>query len=319
MNKPIRIAFVGIGGVGGFYGGLLAHHYENNDQVEIIFIARGAHLKTIKANGLTVIHREKEIVARPTLATDDISKVGPIDFVILCTKSYDLKDTMQSLSTSLQPTTVVIPLLNGVNLGEKIQAIVPDILVLKGCTYIVSQINAPGIVENKGNIQTLYFGPESTLDLSTTKHLIHFEHLLKEAGIEAYFTEDIVRVVWEKFMLVSPAATASSAYHESFGELMKNHNQEMKELVSEVMEIAKKKKIPLAEDSVEKTMIKLANTSYNNTTSMFRDFQVNPRKTEIETLTTYLVEEGKKLGVNTPRYTALEKILKDNIAAFTKQ
>lgn len=309
MNKPIRIAFVGLGGVGGYYGGLMANHYENNPSVEIIFIARGAHLEAIQKHGLQIIHGENIFTTRPHLATDDPSKIGVLDYLIICTKSYDLTDTMHAFKKNLQPSTIVLPLLNGVNHSDVIKEILPEILTLKGCTYIVSQINRPGVVENNGAIQALYFGTNYALDLANHKRLIQLEHFMKESGIDAHLSEEIDLISWEKFMLVSPTATASAWYNLSFGALMESHAELVEKLMGEILLIAQSKGIPLTSLSVEKTMHKLNTFPYEATTSMHRDFNNNPLKTEIESLTEYIVKEGKKLNIPTPAYEKLHNLL----------
>ena len=88
-----KILIVGIGGVGGYYGGLLARKYENHPEIEISFVARGAHLEAIQQNGLKVIAENETFVARPAIATNNVSETGIADYIILATKSYDLAAT----------------------------------------------------------------------------------------------------------------------------------------------------------------------------------------------------------------------------------
>lgn len=96
LNKT-RIVIVGIGGVGGYFGGLLSKKYTGENDIEVVFVARGEHLKEIQNKGLTVINGNDSFVTEPYLATDNYSKIGVADYIIICTKSYDLKQTIEKL------------------------------------------------------------------------------------------------------------------------------------------------------------------------------------------------------------------------------
>jgi 2-dehydropantoate 2-reductase len=152
-----KILIAGIGAVGGYFGGLLAKHFYNSGNVAIHFFARGEHLKEIQKNGLKVIKGDNEFIATPALATDDASAIGIADFIIVATKSYDLETIMQQLRPCINQDTIILPLLNGVDSKERIKNILPGNIVLDGCAYIVSRLKQPGVIENTGNIQTLYF------------------------------------------------------------------------------------------------------------------------------------------------------------------
>ena len=115
----MRIAVVGIGGVGGYFGGKLARRYASSGTHEVIFIARGKHLREIQQNGLQLYTREGGYVAWPNVATDDPSEHGIFDIVFFCVKSYSLEDAARRLKENISPRTVVIPLLNGVDSARK--------------------------------------------------------------------------------------------------------------------------------------------------------------------------------------------------------
>src|SRR5690606_8701656 len=135
-----------------------------SDKVEIIFIARGENLKKIKAEGLKVIQGEKTITVHPFLATDNFRDAGPADYIILCTKNYDLEETIDQLNPCLRTDTVIIPLLNGVDSVERIKKILPNPTVSEGSAYIVSHIKTPGVIENIGNVQKIFFGQDKKSD-----------------------------------------------------------------------------------------------------------------------------------------------------------
>ena len=122
MTKT-KILIAGIGGVGGYFGGLLAKHYFANTNVEIFFLARGEHLSEIRTRGLIVRKGDIEFIAKPKLATDNPVEIGIVDFIIICTKNFDLEQTIQQLFPCINTDTIILPLLNGVDSKERIQNI----------------------------------------------------------------------------------------------------------------------------------------------------------------------------------------------------
>src|SRR5659263_180806 len=111
----IKIAIIGLGGVGGYYGGLLAKQYADNPEVEIYFVARGEHLKKVQENGLKLITDKGTFQVHPTLATDNVTEIGMADYIIMTPKSYDLDSTVAQIKPCVVANTVILPLLNGID------------------------------------------------------------------------------------------------------------------------------------------------------------------------------------------------------------
>lgn len=107
----LRIAFSGIGAVGGYYGGMVAARYQGTIKADIFFIARGENLKAIREKGLQMQLGIRTIHTAPALATDNPAEIGPVDYLFCCTKSYDLEENIQQLKPVIGPETVIIPLL----------------------------------------------------------------------------------------------------------------------------------------------------------------------------------------------------------------
>jgi 2-dehydropantoate 2-reductase len=298
--KKTKLVIAGIGGVGGYFGGLLAKHFYNSEETEIYFMARGAHLKQIQSGGLKVIKGKEEFVAKPKLATDNPEEIGIADVVIVCTKSYDLEATVKQLSPCINKDTIILPLLNGVDSRERMKKILPENVVLDGCVYIVSRLKQPGVIENQGTIQKLYFG----LDGVTNKKLEQLENLFTEAGIEASDSQYISTIIWEKFIFISPTATATSYFDSSIGEILADPEKLnlLKALIEEVKMVAHAKRIPFAEDITEKTLNRLKSLPYETTSSMHTDFLNQKPVTELQSLTGYVVEEARKNKLSTPMY-----------------
>lgn len=295
-----KIIIAGIGGVGGYFGGLLAKHFCGREDVEINFIARGEHLKEIQKNGLKVIKGDNEFIAKPTLATDNPAFIGIANFIIIATKSYDLETIIQQLRPCINQETIILPLLNGVDSKERINIILPDNIVLDGCAYIVSRLKHSGVIENSGNIQTLYFGRDNVLN----ERLLLLESLFKEADIEAFLSSNISTIIWEKFIFISPTATATSYFDRSIGEILtdKEKLKTVVSLIEEVKQVAKAKEIIVSEDITEITLNKLKALPFETTSSMHADFTNNKPNNELKSLTSYVVREGQKYNLKMPTY-----------------
>jgi 2-dehydropantoate 2-reductase len=194
-----------------------------------------------------------------------------------------------------------LPLLNGVDGVEIIKRILPGNIILNGCVYIISRLKEAGVVENSGNIQKLYFGLENT----TSNKLVALEKLLFEADIEVELSENIIAIVWEKFLYISPVATVTSHFDNSLGEILEDNymRETLFQLIDEVAEIAFAKEVVTDFQIIMKIRDKLKLFPYESTSSMHSDFKGHKQHTEIETLTGYVVREGLKMGIPTPGYT----------------
>ncbi|RDC56862.1 2-dehydropantoate 2-reductase [Pedobacter chinensis] len=303
MATKIKLVIVGIGGVGGYFGGLLSKKYSGSTDVEIIFVARGAHLKHIKENGLKVITGKHEFITRPDLATANFNEIGIADYIIICTKSYDLAETIQQLKPCVDKNTILLPLLNGVDATDRIKEILPEATVLKGCAFIVSRLKAAGVIENSGSIQKLSFG----LDTPLTEKIILLEHLCLNAGIAANCTDKIAKAIWEKFIFISATATATSYFNSPIGKVLEENNETIIKLIDEVKNLALAKEISISSDISEKTLHTMKSMKYEVTSSMHSDYLNRKPETEVESLTGYVVHEGIKMGIEIPTFALLYK------------
>lgn len=308
---PTKIIIAGIGGVGGWFGGLLARHFENDDRVEVNFIARGNHLEIIQTKGLKVRKGSEEFIAKPKIATDDPAEIGTVDLVMICTKTYDLEAILDQLRPCIAKKTVILPLLNGIGNTEVIKKIYPDNLSPQGCVYIVSRLKRPGFVENMGNIQKLFFG----IDAQENEFLLRLEGLFREANIDVVHSKSISGIIWEKFIFLSPIATATTAFNKRIGAILEDDDSlcTLMELIAEVEQIAKSRQVSVPPDIGQKTIAKLKSLPFDTTSSMHSDFLLGKSKTELGALTRFVIEEGKKQGIATPAY---EKTLKMIGAAY---
>jgi 2-dehydropantoate 2-reductase len=302
-----RIGILGMGGVGGYFGGLLAKAYAESDSVEIIFIARGETQKAIAQNGLKIITDSNEVIVFPNLVSNNPEEIGELHYLICATKTYDIESSFESIKNCITPDTVILPLYNGVDAPERISYLFPDNEVLQGCVYIVSMIESPGIIKKIGHYEKLFFGSKT----ASISKLNQLQFILEKAAIESYLVENIEEVVWEKFIFISALASVTSYLNVNIGGILNNpsHKAIYISLLNEISAVAAAKGLAIPNDIVAQTIVKLEKTPQDATSSMHRDLLAG-RNTEVVSLTEYVVNQGLKYGVAIPTYQiVLEKLL----------
>lgn len=306
-----KIVIVGLGGVGGYFGGFLAKHYVGKSDVEVYFIARGEHLRKVQENGLTLITETETHIIHPTLATDDIKAVGIADYVILSPKSYDLDNTIAQIKPCIGADTVILPLLNGIDNSERIRALLPGTEVWDGCCYIVAKIKTPGVVDNAGPIHRIVFGYQNR----TTDRLLAFEKLLKDANIEIRFYDTIRTEIWKKFFFISTSASLTSYFDISYAEVIQRPDTHafLRAFSAELVEVARAEGINIDHSEIDKLILQFEKLPANTTTSMHRDFKAG-KNTEVDSLTGIVLKLAIKHGIEVPLYTKVYGELKARMA-----
>ncbi|HNZ10555.1 MAG TPA: 2-dehydropantoate 2-reductase [Smithellaceae bacterium] len=294
----MRIGILGIGGVGGYFGGKLAREYASAGSHEIIFIARGEHLHAIQHNGLQLFTREGDYVAWPNIATDNPAVAGMFDLVFFCVKSYSLEDSAHSVKTNIHKNTVVIPLLNGVESADRLRLILPDTDIIGGCVYIISHIDKPGVIRQEDGACKLIFGTDD--DESSLKYSAVLNILLR-AKINAKLTGQISEALWEKYLLMCPLGSLTAATGKTYGALMSNAvlKAKLQGMMEEVVAVARARKVYLPGNAVDRTMEMAGRFASDAKTSMQLDKEKG-RQTEVDTLTGFLCRAGRESGIPTP-------------------
>ena len=301
-----RIGILGLGGVGGYFGGLLAKAYFESDAIEIVFIARGEIQKAIAQNGLKISTDVTEMTVFPSLVSNDPEEIKKLDYLICATKTYDIETSFESIKNCIAKNTIILPLYNGVDATERIQIEFPENVILQGCVYIVSMIELPGVVSKIGPYEKLFFGSKD----GPFSKLNELQSIFKNAGIDSYLVANIEETVWEKFIFISALASATSYLNVNIGGILDNPENKAiyRSLVNEISAVAVAKGVLMSSDIVAQTIIKLEKTPKDATSSMHRDLLAG-HKMEVNSLTKYVVSEGLKYGVETPVYQKiLEKL-----------
>ena len=191
----MRIAVMGTGGVGGYFGAKLAQAGN-----EVVFVARGAHLAAMRANGLRIESAGGDVVLPKVQATDDPSSLAPVDAVMFCVKLWDVERGAAQIGPLVARGGVVIPFQNGIDSTEILTRELGPAHVLGGVAYIAASIRAPGIIAHVGSMARLRVG---AFDDGLTDRAQVFVDACLRAGIEAERTGDIRRALWEKFVFLN--------------------------------------------------------------------------------------------------------------------
>lgn len=289
----MKILIAGSGGVGGYYGGLLAQ--SGND---VTFLARGEHLRAIRERGLQVKSVHGDFTVFPAQATDTPAEVGPVELILFCTKTYDTEHVAEALRPCVGADTAIISLQNGVDAAERIGAILGMEHVLGGATWISSAVEAPGVIRQFSQFRRIVFGE---LDGSITLRAQAIYQTLSATGATVELSENILSVLWTKFVFIAAVSGISSLTRLEMGEF--RHVPEtralMTALMREVEALARAQNIALDADVVEKSLAFVDAAAPNIKSSMQRDVE-SGRRTELESMIGVICRKGREWNVPTP-------------------
>ena len=295
-----NIAFIGVGGVGGYFGGKMAKLLETKEKdINVYFIARGKHLEKIKEQGLIVkTNNEDTLICKPTLATENFNDLPVLDICYISVKGYDLDSALLKLKDKIHEETKIIPLLNGVNIYERIRKILDKGIVFPACVYIGTHIKEPGVVEQNGGACKIIFGrdPEN-LEWNADDIC----KLMDEANINYSWTEDHLKEIWSKFMFIAAYGLVTAYKNQTFGEILEDNDSIDKTLgiMTEIYNISKAEGIGLPEDIVEASFNKINNFPRETKTSFQRDFEIIDKKDERDVFGQAIIDLGIKNNINT--------------------
>jgi 2-dehydropantoate 2-reductase len=289
----MKIAIMGTGGVGGYYGGLLAHSGQ-----DVTFIARGAHLAAIREKGLQVKSVLGDFLVSPAHATDNPAEVGPVDLILFATKTYHTDEAAQAIRLMVGPDTVVLPLQNGVDAAERIGAVVGTEHLLGGATWLSAAIEAPGVIGQYSQFRRIVLGE---LDGRKTPRAQQVFDALNATGATVELSDNIAKVLWTKFVFIASVSALGSLTRVTFGEYrnVPEARAALTEAIAEVAEVARAKGVLLDADVVDKTLAFIDGSVPGIKPSMQRDVEAG-RVSELESMLGIVVRQGAELDVPTP-------------------
>lgn len=298
----MRIAVMGSGGIGGYFGGLLAR-----SGADVTLIARGAHLAAIRANGLAVRSVAGDFRV-PVPATDDPAMVGPVDLVLFGVKGYDTEDAARQLVPLLSRTSPVLCLQNGVDNEEKLGRILGPERILGGVVHILSTIAEPGVIEQTAGPRTIRFGE---MDGRRTPRLDAILATFAGAGISAAISDRIVVDLWEKFLFICAHGGVTALTRLGIGQILACPETAglYRDVMEEIAAVARGRGIPLPEDAVARALTFARSLQPGMRSSLAHDLERGNRL-EIDTLPGAVVRYGVEAGVPTPLNGAIYACLK---------
>lgn len=291
----MRIAMVGAGGVGGYFGGRLAQAGH-----DVTFIARGEHLKAMLQGGLRVESINGDFAVSPVQATDNPDDVTPVDLVILGVKAWQIPETAARLSPMIGPDTLVLPLQNGLEASSQVAEVLGPASVLGGLCAIYSYITAPGCIRHIGIDPYVTFG---ALQPSQEDRLAEIQAALQQAGITANIAPDIRVPLWEKFLVLRWGVVgAVSRVPAGVMRQLPQARDMINQAGREVLDVAKTQGIEIPEDALQRSSALLDSLPAVATTSLQRDV-MEGRPSELDAQAGALVRLGEQVGVATPVHT----------------
>jgi 2-dehydropantoate 2-reductase len=289
----MKILIMGTGGVGGYYGGLLAQ--QGN---EVTFISRGAHLYAIRHEGLKVKSVHGDFTVFPANATEDPAKVEPVDLILFCVKTYNTDEAAEAIRPVIGPQTVVLSLQNGVDAAERIGKVVGLEHVLGGATWLSSAVEAPGIIKQISEFRRIVYGE---LAGGRSERIQSIFEVLENTGITVEISENIQKILWTKFVFIAAASSIGSLTRLPMGDYrsVPETRRLLSSIMQEVEAVARAQGILLDADVVQKSLAFTDNAAPHIKPSMQLDVE-SGRRTELESMVGVIGRKGRELGIPTP-------------------
>ena len=288
----MRIAVMGAGGTGGYFGGLLARAGQ-----DVTFIARGAHLTALRTHGLTVTSRLAGDFTVPVRATDNPAMVGPVDLVLFCVKAYDTAAAAELIRPLVVPDTMALPVQNGIDHPDHLARLVGEGHVVGGVALITAAIESPGVVAQTAGLGKLLMGE---LDGSTSARAVRLLQLFEQAGIAAELRPDIWIALWEKFIFICAFGGVTALTRLPIGAILAaaECSALLRGVMMEAAAVAQARGVALPSDSVERSMALARGFEPWARGSLYHDL-AGGRRLEVETLNGTVVRLGREHAVAT--------------------
>jgi 2-dehydropantoate 2-reductase len=289
----MKIAVIGAGGLGGYYGGLLARAGH-----EVTFIARGVHLAALQEKGLQVKSVHGDFHVEPVRATDNPKELGPADLVLVCVKTPALDAAARAARPMVGPDTVVMGLQNGIEAPGRIGAAVGMEHVLGAVTWIAANIEAPGVIRQVSTFRRIVLGE---LDGSISPRLQQTVEALRRMGIAVEATDNIRKVLWTKFVFIAGFSGVGALTRLEVGDYrsLPETRTLMTSLMGEVEALARASGVHVDSDAVGQALAIIDGAAPAMKPSMQRDVEAG-RPSELESMVGVVTRKGRELGVPTP-------------------
>jgi len=288
----MRIAAMGAGGVGGYFGARLqqAGH-------DVVFFARGKHLAALREKGLTLksTHGDAQL---KVAVLEEPAQTAPVDVVIFAVKLWDTEGAAERLRPIIGRHTAVIPFQNGVESVARLQKVLPKETVMGGSAYIATRIAAPGVIEHIGQMARLQFGPVLPAQRPAAAA---FLAACQAARIDAAVPDDVVRAIWEKFVFLVAVSSATAVSRAPLGVVRADPDLRrlFESALRETWALGRARGVPLADDLVEDRLKYLDTMPHEMKASMAHDLEAGGRL-EAPWLCGAVARMSAELGLDAP-------------------
>jgi 2-dehydropantoate 2-reductase len=301
----IRIALVGAGGVGGYFGGRLAAA-----GADVAFLARGAHLAAIRAHGLHIDSPDGDLHLPTAVATDDPGTLGPVDLVFFAVKLYDTDEALRLVPPLLGPRTLVIPFQNGVDSVSVLTRALGTDHVAGGTAYVAAVVSEPGRIRHTA-MGRLIFGP---LNGAMPEVLVKLRDVCLQAGFESILSESVLVDIWSKFVRLTAFSGMTTLTRTPFGPIRDDPalRRMLDDAVSESAAVARARGIPLPATILEDIRSATDALHPMARSSMLEDLE-RGRRLELPWLSGAVVRIGNELGVEVPTHRLIVTLLRPHM------
>ncbi|MCW3477192.1 ketopantoate reductase family protein [Limobrevibacterium gyesilva] len=302
MTEPMRIIVVGAGGLGGYFGGRLAQ-----GGADVTFVARGAHLRALQAEGLRIESGLGDLHLPDVPATEDPAGLPPADLVMIAVKLHDTEAACRLAAPVVGPGTAVVSFQNGVRKDAILRAAFGPGRVFGGVGYIGAAIARPGVIAHVGTMQRLVFGE---FDASRSDRTQAFLAACTAGGIDAELTEAIELRQWEKLVFLVGLSGATTTMRSTLGPVRENPASRafLLQLMQEVVAVGRARGVPLPADYAQGRLAFVDGLPAEMNSSMHEDLK-RGRRLELPFLAGDVVRMGQEAGVPTPANEAVCAIL----------
>jgi len=300
----MRIAIVGTGALGGYYGGVLARA-----GLDVIFLTRGAALDALKRRDLVVRSKLNGDFSVSVHATENLAELGQPDLIVLTIKAYDLEAAARSIQSAVGDSTSVLTMQNGIDHIDRLATIIPRERIVPGVIYISSTVIEPGVIEQVGGSGAVIIGEDRG---GMSERIAGLQQTLTAAGWTMEPVDDIWQRLWTKFMTICAMSGVSALTRLTLREIFDTpeSRQLYVDVMQEVVAVARAKSAPIPENAAESMMNTLLTMpSLPLRGSMAYDLAAG-RRLELETLNGVVVRYGDELGIPTPMNRAIYNALK---------
>jgi 2-dehydropantoate 2-reductase len=297
----MRIAVMGSGGVGGYFGARLA-----KGGADVAFVARGSHLAAMRGHGLSVTGPDAFTLPQVT-ATDDPATIGVVDLVIFAVKLWDTEQALAQIKPVVGPDTVVISFQNGVLKDEMLAKAFGPQRIIGGVCYVATSIAEPGVIARTGPLERMVFGE---FDGKASPRAERFLEACRAGGINVELSPDIRREIWQKFVFLVALSGTTTTMRSTVGPIRQNPRTRefFLDLMREVVAVGRAHGVDLPEDYAEQQLALVDRVAPDMTSSMHHDLERGNRL-EVRWLAGAVVELGRARNVATPLNRAVADIL----------